>query len=103
MIEQLIGALVFVETVPNTPHGPRKPNRCDNCVLRANHDSIYWADNPDGCLLDAASDGIHKLLQCSPHERADMRTGYFELRVAAPGVPNKAQVEMLFDSEEAEG
>ena len=102
MIEQLIGELVFVETVPDTPHGPRKPNRCDNCILQANHGSIYWADNPDGCLLDVASDGTNKLLQCSPHERADKRTGYFTLRLAAPEVPNKDQGEMFFDSEEAE-
>jgi hypothetical protein len=101
MIEQLIGELVFVETVPDIEQVGGSAARCAKCIFKAEHDALRGTDHEGGCFMDVAEAGPK--FDCSPHARADKRTGHFELRFSAPGVPNKAQVEMFFDSEEAEG
>lgn len=101
MIEQPIGELIFVETEPDRPNVLRKPDRCSKCILRADMASPYWEENTDGCLMDAAMPAAKAILQCSPHRRADKRTGYFALRVPE-GTVDKMQVELFIDSEEGD-
>ena len=101
MIEQLIGELVFVETVPDIAQVGGIYARCAKCIFKADHDALRGSDNEYGCFMDVAEAGPK--FDCLPNARADKRTGYFELRFAAPEVPNEAQGEMFFDSEEGEG